>query len=223
MFGAGKEIAALRESIGQWNAKMEKQEQEREERLSARIAALGEKTDGADREKQNKALEALGEKINRHDLAIGDLVDSMEEMMAEQQEKQQALSDVLREKEAQATREAERREEKLLALAIAYQEQLFALGNAAALAADEAWERQIETAEAKILSASVPAGFQRIGRVGEMFSYDLHEAIETWETDDPGMKMKVAEVYTCGAIYRGKVIRKAKVAVFQEAPSEAEE
>ena len=218
MFGAKKEIAALRESLERQDAERRKQEKEREERLLARIAELEKKL--AEGTGKQDGLTLLGEKINRHDLAIGDLVDSLEEMMAEQQNSQQELAGELRNRNEKELRDALRREEKLLALAIAYQEQLFALENAAACAEDPSWQRQIESAGEKILGVSVPAGFQRIGQKGEPFSYDLHEAIETRETEDPRMSMKVAEAYTCGAMYQGRVIRKAKVAVYRAAETE---
>ena len=218
MFGAKKEIAALRESLERQDAERRKQEKEREERLLACIAKLEEKL-GEGAGKQND-LTILGDKINRHDLAIGDLVDSLEEMMTEQQDRQQALTGELRDRNEKEARDAARREERLLALAIAYQEQLFALENAAAFAEDLSWIRQIRSAGEKILSASVPAGFQRIGQKGETFSYDLHEAIETQETADPLMSMTIAEVYTCGAMYQGRVIRRAKVAVYRAPDTE---
>ncbi len=219
MFGTKKEIAALRECVERSDAERRQQEREREEKLLDRIAALEEKISG---DGKNTDLEVLGEKINRHDLAIGDLVDSMEEMMTEQRERQEALSDALGERAEREAKEAKRREEKLLALAIACEEQLFALKTAATVSEDDAWQRQIESAEEKILSTAVPAGFQRIDRAGEAFSYDLHEAIETRETEDSGKAMKVAEVYTCGAMYQGKVMRKAKVAVYQRREEELE-
>ena len=48
-----------------------------------------------------------------------------------------------------------------------------------------------------------------------MVDYDLHDVIQITETKDAEQDRRVADIYGCGYLYRGKVKKKARVAVYQ--------
>ena len=57
--------------------------------------------------------------------------------------------------------------------------------------------------------------YNKTGRAGERFSYEIHEALEWIDTDQPDLDMTVAEVYRPGYWYLGRAVRKAQVAVYR--------
>ena len=58
-------------------------------------------------------------------------------------------------------------------------------------------------------------GIKEIGKVGEVFDPELHEALSTMPTDDKDKVGTIAQVYESGFMKDGRVIRVARVIVYQ--------
>lgn len=166
-------------------------------------------------EKLEQELKQLTTAANRHDIAIEDLLDSWEEMQTAQKEEAGKIVSTLQELSDQDRKMAAEREKSLLNLLMQTQDQLFALQKAAYDAGAEEWIRQLALAERKLGAVRLPAGFQVIADNQIPVDYGLHEVINLTETDDPALKHLVAEIYTCGYVYQGKVLRKARVSVYR--------
>jgi len=184
----------------------------------------------------------LQEAVSRHDLAIEDMLDSWEDWSGKQETLFDQVRNLVSASRDEEQEEACRREEALLRLIIGYQDQLDSLSRAAScfpandqadgvrqedtdqgtIRPEAAWSRQITLATEKMASSLALAGLQRTGRVGEAFSYDLHEALEVSDTADPALDRRIADVLTCGWIDRGKVFRKARVTVWRLVAEEEE-
>jgi molecular chaperone GrpE len=59
-------------------------------------------------------------------------------------------------------------------------------------------------------------GFKRVGEPGDKFNPDLHEALTAVPTNDSGQKGTIAEVFQAGFIRGERLVRPARVLVFQE-------
>ena len=59
-------------------------------------------------------------------------------------------------------------------------------------------------------------GLRRIGEIGEKFDPDLHEALTAVPTDDSEKKGTIAEVFQSGFVRDERLVRPARVLVFQE-------
>ena len=157
----------------------------------------------------NRQSEELTEKIGRlqttvqkHDMAMEDLLEEWEEKRSDEKEVKERF------------RELEQNESRLLALFETYQEQFWSLKRFADTK-DQAWSDQIALMEQSLDRCRRLCGIDVIDRCGEMVDYDLHEVIQITETKDAEQDRRVADIYGCGYLYRGKVKKKAKVAVYQ--------
>ena len=108
----------------------------------------------------------------------------------------------------------ERRENLLLELVQAYQEQFWNLRRFAE-ARDSDLAEQLGLMETNLRHAMQMCGISIIGECGLEIYYDLHEIVEVLDTPDSRLHGIVATVYSCGCLYRGKVKRKARVAVYR--------
>jgi molecular chaperone GrpE (heat shock protein) len=77
------------------------------------------------------------------------------------------------------------------------------------------WEKQLFMAKNQIENSLMLCGIQKTGQVEEKTDYRIHEIIDIVETDNKEQNELIARVYSKGIIYKGKVIRKAKVAVYK--------
>lgn len=191
MFGLGKIQERLERMEGSLLA-MERENRESAEALSVRVSDLR----GA---------------ANKHDMAIADMLDTWEEWREETRESRSDLSARYQEE----ARESARKEKALLEALIEFYDQFHALKRAAEQANDLVWKRQLELAEEKMSGKCALADLQIIRAKDIPVNYDLHEVVGVETTDNRNQAMRVAETYLCGYVYRGKVIRKAKVAAFQ--------
>ncbi len=157
-----------------------------------------------------KRLDGLHDSVGKHDMAIQDMLDSWEEW-------QDSLKDAMERLIGAAGLRREidtalERENRLLSAMIAYHDQMYALRRATA---GSPWERQIHMVEEKTAPMRADCGLQVIDAVGESYNYALHDVAGVVEAGTPADNMRIADVYTCGYIYCGKVVRKAGVAVYQ--------
>lgn len=58
-------------------------------------------------------------------------------------------------------------------------------------------------------------GIKEVGKQGDAFDPDFHEALSSLATDDKALAGKVAEVYQVGFTKEGRLVRPARVVVYQ--------
>lgn len=206
MFGTGKRLENLQNQI---------------ESLREQLAAFQDRAAGGARESAEAArtasekLSALAAAANRHDMAIADMLDTWEEWREGQKQESDALRRALADAARQEARESAAREHALLELALACQDQFFALRRLAARTGDRAWGRQLDLMEEKLSASRLCAGLEMVGRKGEPVNYALHEVLGVAEAAKAEQAMRVADIVSPGYAYRGQVVRKAGITAFQ--------
>ena len=153
-------------------------------------------------EKLSQDIRQVSSDVRRHDMALEDCLDALEE----QQEEQRKSRDQIRKLEAE--------QEKLLKLLAVYQEQLWGMKRYAGQNAPE-WISQLELMEKAAEGARLSSGIAWIEESGVQVDYALHEVIEARTTSEEAMDMRVAEIYSPGVIWRGEVKKKARVAAYR--------
>ena len=83
-------------------------------------------------------------------------------------------------------------------------------------AVDANWRTGVEYIYNHIITALENSGITKIGLTGEAFDPTLHEAIETLKTDAENDDHTVAEVIQSGYKIGDKIIRPARVKIFQK-------
>lgn len=175
-------------------------EQSLEEKFQALRQELG---------KSNRQLEEVNQKVGqlqlsvqKHDMAIEDLLDEWEEKRSDEADVKARFQ------------EGTRRENQLLKVFEVYQEQFWNLKRFADTA-DSEWAEQLSLMEKNLMHCRQLCGISIIGECGVEIDYDLHEAIEVLDTTDPRLNGIVAAVYSSGYLYQGKVKKKARVGVYR--------
>lgn len=202
MFGLSRKIDQMQQLMQQIDSRI-RSEEEQKERADDGIRQIGAQ------------LGQLTEAATKQEMAVEDMLDTLDEWQESQKEQTESLKDRLLEKANTELAEKAEQEGILLEMTISAWDQLFNLQLAAQKAGDEAWTRQLALAGNALAGKARNAGLQQTGCTGEMFSYEVHEAAERAETDQPQLDMTVAEVYSPGYWYRGKCLRKARVAVYR--------
>lgn len=141
--------------------------------------------------------------IQKHDMALEDLLDEWEERQSYEQSVQEQLKGM------------EQTETQLLALIEAFQEQFWSLKRFAKSSQDTALSDQVALMEQSLERSRRLCGIHVIQECGEDVDYDLHEIVEAVETDDPSLDKKIADIYRCGYIYKGTVKKKAQAAAYR--------
>ena len=133
--------------------------------------------------------------------------------MEEEKESQQS--------ERRLLEEAEQREQALLAMVCCGRERLELLERQitkdSALGGDkqEAWSRQFDVMRREAQKYMRSCGMEDVGNAGEPLDYDIHEVLELTETKEEGKAGMVVELFSCGRIYRGRLMKKAQVAAYR--------
>ena len=159
----------------------------------------------------NERLAGMKSALSRHDTTIEDMLESWEDW----QEKLEAQEARQAEQEKNNAAAFLRREKELVQLLTEYHDQFFVLQRSAEETGNTAWCRQFSAAMEKLAEGLALAGIQVIDQPGVAFNFALHEAIDVTETATQGLDMQVAQVYSCGYIDHGTVIRKAKTSVYK--------
>lgn len=81
---------------------------------------------------------------------------------------------------------------------------------------DPNWRVGIEYIYNNITNALLNSGIAKIGNVGEVFDPNLHEGVETLPTDDTNLDHTIAMVIQSGYKIVDRVIRPARVKVYQK-------
>ncbi|MBQ9009673.1 MAG: nucleotide exchange factor GrpE [Clostridia bacterium] len=157
-------------------------------------------------------LKSLTTSISRHNMAIEDLIESLEETNEDQQSLVDDVKDLLKRQKDFRLASLEDENDALLALALSYQDQLSLLEGAAQ--SDPVWGHQFELVRQKMTAPLENAGLFVVDEANVPVNYDLHEVIERVDTTDPALHFCVAEVYTPGYVFNNKVLRKAKISAY---------
>ena len=176
--------------------------------------ATAEKLDAAT-EKLNAAtekLDAVQQSVSQHDMVIQDMLDSWEEWQEGLKGTAERLESAMRLQQRGELDEARRREGRLLSLAVGYHDQLHALRRSAA---GSPWESQLDMAVEALDALRVECELQAIDAAGTAYNGALHDVKGVAPAPSPEYDMRVADVYTCGYLHRGRVVRKAGVVVYQ--------
>lgn len=79
---------------------------------------------------------------------------------------------------------------------------------------DENWRRGVEYIASQLKTALTNIGMQEIGKIGEHFDPNYHNAVENIPTDSKELDHTIAEIIKSGYFFEGKVIRPSEVKVF---------
>lgn len=203
MFGTGKKLDQLQQTVQGLINREEQKDKERKEQENVVLQRI------------SGQMENLAEAAGKQETAIEDMLDTWEEWQEKLDAQAGNLQSKLLEKAEKELADKMRQEHILLEMTVSAWDQLFNLKLAARNAGDETWLRQLGLAENGLKEKAMHAGLQQTGRAGERFSYEIHEALERIDTDQPDLDMTVAEVYRPGYWYLGRAVRKAQVAVYR--------
>ena len=203
MFGTGKKLDQLQQTVQGLINREEQKDKERKEQENGVLQRIGGQ------------MENLAEAAGKQETAIEDMLDTWEEWQEKLEAQAGNLQGKLLEKAEKELADKMRQEHILLEMTVSAWDQLFNLKLAARNAGDETWLRQLKLAENGLKEKAMHAGLQQTGRAGERFSYEIHEALERIDTDQPDLDMTVAEVYRPGYWYLDRAVRKAQVAVYR--------
>ena len=149
-----------------------------------------------------KDVKQNGIDISRHDMALEDCLDMLEEW-----EKEKTC-------EQRQSKRLEQERENLLEILEIYQEQLWNM-RIYAEKNDSVWHQQLMLIEKIVQEKMVFSGLRIIDKAGCTINYELHEIIELKDTVDKNKDKTVSVIYRPGYIYQGKVQKKAQVSVYQ--------
>jgi molecular chaperone GrpE len=79
----------------------------------------------------------------------------------------------------------------------------------------QALHEGVELVERKLLKALTDAGMEAIDPIGERFDPNVHEGLFTQQTDDPEQDELIARVVSTGYRFGDRLLRPARVGVFQ--------
>ncbi len=153
-------------------------------------------------EEIGRCIEQLRTAVLKHDMAIEDLLEKLEENESEREESGKQIL------------ECRQSEKLLLELFESYQEQFWNLKRLAG-EKDETWSAQMTLVGTKLEHCRQLCGISIIEESGTEVNYDLHEVIEAVDTVQQEQDRLVAEVISWGYLYKGKVMKKAKVAAYR--------
>ena len=147
-------------------------------------------------------LTNLQSSIQKHDMAIEDLLDEWEEKRSDEEMVQKQLLD------------HQKNEKQLLTLFEAYQEQFFNLKRFLDTK-NTTWAEQIGLMEKTLEHYRQLCGIIMIEECDIAVDYDLHEVIEAVSTTDSSKDKTVAAIYRCGYLYKGEIKQKAQVSAYR--------
>ena len=155
-------------------------------------------------DEMNQTIKQLQTVVQKHDMAIEDLLDEWEEKVSDEKNVKEQFQ------------EYEHREQQFLKLFETYQEQFWNIKHFAGKDKDtDAWAAQISLMEKNLEHYQKLCGISIIGQCGIEVDYDLHEVLEAIDTNDPSKDKKIADIYRCGYLYQGKVMKKAQVSAYR--------
>lgn len=167
-------------------------------------------------EDQSRSSDQAAEKNYR---ALRSLSDTVEDFLDSLQERDRNSLHM-----EQMLAEAEQREQGLLALVELYREQMelferWLIGQESETGggAGEAWQQQYAMLKGKIAAEEKLCAIEYTGAPGEPVDYRLHEILQAAEPETKEQEGTIAKVYSQGMVYRGSVVKKARVRAYVKA------
>lgn len=148
-----------------------------------------------------------GKTLKKYSYTMDEMLDMMEQIVKKREE----------EKERNANIEEEIK--RLKEVVLFYQEQTYRVNNI--LLKDTNWNSSVQIMAKDENIKLQKNGMSAINTIDCTFTFELHEAIEIIDTNIQEKDEKIADIYIPGLIYQGKVIRKAKVAVYRYSENES--
>lgn len=185
---------------------------ERELELLRQEAGIIKEEVNANSAKNEALVQNVGRfqtELHKHDMSIEDLMEVWEERSSGEKEARNHMQEY-----AQS-------EKKLLDLFEAYQEQFFQMKRFAG-EKDEAWKEQLALMEEKLEQCRRECGISIISGCGIPVNYELHEIIEVKDTDDLSKDNLISDIYRCGYIYKGRILKKAQAAAYRAKITESD-
>lgn len=149
-----------------------------------------------------KEVQSIGKEVSKHNMTLEDTLDGLEQQSEEEKENREQLFQLKKE------------QEQLLLLIGAYEEQIWNMKNFVG-EYEETLGSQLELMQRALKGYQLPCGISMITEPEEKVDYQLHEVIEVIDTEEDERDQMVARIYSPGYLYKGRVVKKAKVAVYK--------
>lgn len=182
------------------------------------------------KQEQNQLEQQMGqhhqvcESIEKNQKMIRKLSDTIEDFLDTLQEDNDETKQF-----QQSLKESAEREQRLVGLIALYQEQMNLLeqwintqadgnidSNEHSKEAIQAWRQQYNMLKGQVSAESRLCAIENIGVEGESVDYRLHEVLQAIEAEEKEQEGMVAKVYSSGMLYKGKVIKKARVTAYKK-------
>ena len=169
---------------------------------------------------QTEQMNQLCEHIEKNQKAIRKLSDTIEDFLDTFQEENTQINQL-----QQRIKESAECERRLVGLIGMYQDQMELLDqwingdrdvDENNEAQQQAWKQQYNMLKGQVNAESRLCAIEFIGTKGESVDYRMHEVLQALETVDKDQEGTVAEVYSSGMLYKGKVIKKARVCAYRK-------
>lgn len=179
-----------------------------EEKLQTIVEGLEE--DNRKLEEIDQNVGQLKAAVQKHDMAIEDLLEEWEDKKSEKDGFRKRIQD------------CEQSENLLLELFETYQEQFWNLKRFTENK-DETWSAQMALMEQKLEQCRKLCSISIIEESGTEVNYDLHEVIEVVDTTERGKDRLIAGIINWGYLYKGRVKKKAQVTAYHAINAETAE
>jgi molecular chaperone GrpE (heat shock protein) len=146
-------------------------------------------------------LDNISRQINRHDMAIENLLDELQEDIEDERNSRSAAE------------EQYRNSENLLTLFETCQDQFWQIKKFFS-DKNDAFSSQFSLMEQSFSNAMIRCGITPVDRTGISVDYEIHEVIDLTESET--YDKTVAEIYSPGYIYQGKIVKKAKISAYRK-------
>lgn len=159
-------------------------------------------------EEMNQAVKKGNLDIGKHDMALEDMLELLDGKL----ESEHFMSNRIK--------ELEESEEKLLLLMADYEEQMFLIDGcvkniSGTGSGGSAWAEQLDSVRGKLFEHMNTCGITVIADTHQMVNYEYHEVIQVVDTEEAALSRTVLEIYSPGFIYKGRVLKRAKVAAYR--------
>lgn len=164
-------------------------------------------------------IQKVAEKQKEQLSELFEMQQQMQKSIRKNMESVEDLADTIEESVSQKEEQLDTSSELALCNVLGlYMDQLWLLEDA--LSKDDEWKKQFAIMNQKRQSLERLAAVQQTGNPGEHFDYRFHEILQTENTTEEAKEGVIAKMYAPGLVYRGEVIKKAKVCVYRRMKDE---
>lgn len=182
------------------------------ERLDENAGKLEEGRETLEKELEEQLRQGREESARLLRRQSGSLEDILEELQRQDEERQKASG------ELEKLRKREKELVELCCLIAGQREMIVKKLLAEGVLAEDVragWRRQAELMVQEAAGLERRCTLQEIGACGEKVDYDCHEILSVCATGREELGGTVAEVFSTGYCYEGRVVKKAQVAVYK--------